>query len=57
MEEETVRDQAQSLTLVIQILVQVTSVQYIAKLQLNSQLHLHSKSIQLLQELSWGYAL
>ena len=29
----------------------------IAKLQLNSQLHLHSKSIQLLQELSWSYAL
>ena len=28
----------------------------IANLQLNSQLHLHSKSIQLFQELSWSYA-
>ena len=28
-----------------------------AKLQLNSQLNLHFKSIQLLQELSWSYAL
>ena len=28
-----------------------------AKLQLNSQLDLHFKSIQLLQELSWSYAL
>ena len=32
-------------------------VSFVAKLQLNSQLHLHSKSIQLLQELSWSYAL
>ena len=29
----------------------------IVKLQLNSQLHLHSKSIQLIQELSWSYTL
>ena len=29
----------------------------IAKLQLNSRLNLHFKSIQLLQELSWSYAL
>ena len=29
----------------------------IVKLQLKSQLHLHSKSIQLIQELSWSYAL
>ncbi len=35
----------------------VFSLHIIAKLQLNSQLHLHSKSIQLLQELSWSYAL
>ena len=32
-------------------------IYYIAKLQLNSQLDLHFKSIQLLQELSWSYAL
>ena len=29
----------------------------IVKLQLNSQLNLHSKLIQLLQELSWSYTL
>ena len=35
----------------------MASILNIVKLQLNSQLHLHFNSIQLLQELSWSYTL